>query len=298
MTNRTHWSDQLERPLALVFGGGASLGAIQVGMLRAVMEQGIRPDFMVGTSVGALNAGLMAQDFSIAQLERLETIWRGVRQSDVFPGVNWLSLARMAVGNRRHLASNKGLRSLADTHLSPTHAELQIPTTVVGSDVLTGEKVMFSEGNLREHVVISSSIPIIFEPVEYDGRTLVDGGVVSNVPVLPARKLGAESMIVLDPGYPCALTEVPKDLLGFSLHLIITMMRHQSYGVLHFLAQDSQIVYVPPPCPLDVAPHDFSRTEELLATAHRSSLDFLEPLELDGPGVYGHPHFHDRPLLI
>lgn len=290
----SEWLDALERPLALVFGGGASLGAIQVGMLRALLEHGVVPDLIIGTSVGALNAAFMAQRFDGEQLDRLEEIWRGVSREDIFPGVNWLGLARMVSGHRRYLASSRGLRNLVDEHLPASHAELSVPTTVMASDVLSGEKILLNEGNLREHVVISSSIPLIFEPVDHHGRTLVDGGVVANVPVLPASQLGAKSMIVLDPGYPCALKSIPADLLGFSLHLVTMMIRQQAHGALHFMADDSQVVYLPPPCPLAVSPHDFSRTDELVDAGYQNSVDFLKTLSISGPGIYGHAHFHDE----
>jgi NTE family protein len=297
MSNPTQpdWLDSLERPLALVMGGGASLGATQVGMLRSLIERGVRPDLLVGTSVGALNAAFMGQRFDVDQLDKLQEIWSDVTREHIFPGVNFLSLARMISGNRRYLASRKGLEELTETYLPAKHADLEIPTTVLASDMLSGEKVLLSDGDLRKHVMISASIPLVFEPFDYDGRTLSDGGVVSNVPVLPARQLGARSMIVLDPGYPCALDRLPRDLLGVVLHIITLMIRHQSYGALHFLADDTQVVYLPPPCPLDVAPHDFSRSAELFDAGYRTAENFLDAFATDGVGVYGHPHFHGEP---
>jgi NTE family protein len=163
---------------------------------------------------------------------------------------------------------------------------------VVASDLLSGEKVAFSEGNLRDNVTTSASIPLVFEPVDDGERTLVDGGVTSNVPVLPARQAGAESMVVLDPGYPCALDAVPRDLIGLSLHIATLMIRHQSPGALHFLADDAPVVYIPPPCPIDVAHHEFHRTDELIGSGYRAATDFLGDLQVDGAGIYGHPHFH------
>lgn len=293
-----NWIDGLEPPVALVFGGGASLGASQVGMVRALMEAGVRPDLIVGTSVGALNGSFLARQFDSDQVDKLEAIWREITRDRVFPGVSLFRLVRMLTGGERYLASNKGIRRLVDQYLPETHRELEIPTTTVASDLVNGEKVSLDEGDLRTHVTISASIPFIFEPVEHEGRTLVDGGVTANVPVLPARQAGANSMVVLDPGYPCALDDIATDLLGFSLHIVTLMIRHQSYGVLHFLSDDCPVVYIPPPCPIDVAPHEFDRAGELIDAGYRHASEFLEDLSVDGPGIYGHPHFHGDELEV
>src|ERR1700680_2991277 len=70
---------------AFVFAGGGSLGAIQVGMLRVLMSVGVRPDFVIGTSVGALNAGYFAGAPTVKGVERLEELWSGLRRRDIFP---------------------------------------------------------------------------------------------------------------------------------------------------------------------------------------------------------------------
>lgn len=287
--------DDLERPLAFVLGGGASLGATQVGMLRALLERGLEPDLLVGTSVGAINAAFLARDYSADRLDRLEEIWTSIDRGDIFPGAGLWRAARMVTGGRSSLASNQGLRTLVDDHLPGAHGDLAVPTAVLGTDVLGGEKVVFQSGDLREHVLISASIPIIFEPIEHDERTLVDGGVSCNVPILPAHQLGARSMIVLDPGHACSLDSAPSDLLGRALHLMTLMLRHQAQSILPFLEAESQILYVPPPCPMDVPPHDFSHTRRLIDSGHDRASTFLADVELDGPGIYGHPHDHTRP---
>ncbi len=286
------WINKLERPIGFVFAGGASLGAAQVGMARALVEAGIEPDMIVGTSVGALNGSFLAQGFSASKVEELESVWHGLTRETVFPGISLMRAIRWVAGGTHHLASKEGIERLAESYLPRSHAELSVPTTVVASDLVSGDKVLLSDGDLRKNVVTSASIPFVFEPATDDGRMLVDGGVTSNVPVVPARQSGAKSLIVLDPGYPCALDQVPDDLLGFSMHILTLMIRHQSYGALHFLAEDSPIVYLPPPCPVDVPPHEFHRTDELIEAGYNHAVEFLDGLSIDGPGIYGHPHYH------
>jgi len=186
-------------PVAFVFSGGSSLGALQVGMLRAVLEAGLEPDFLVGTSAGALNAAFLGK--GLGGVRELAGIWSELRTNDVFPGLGWLSSLRALAGSGV-LASPSGLERIIERHLPATHAELKIPTAVIASELATGSAIAFREGDLRRHVLASAAIPGVFPPVTVDGRTFIDGGVSSHVPLLPARDLGAQTMVVLDTGFP------------------------------------------------------------------------------------------------
>src|SRR3982750_4231821 len=100
-------------PVAFVFSGGSSLGALQVGMLRAVLETGIEPDFLVGTSAGALNAAFLGRGFTAESVRALAKIWSELRTNDVFPGLGWLSSLRALAGSGA-LASPSGLERIID----------------------------------------------------------------------------------------------------------------------------------------------------------------------------------------
>jgi predicted acylesterase/phospholipase RssA len=101
------WIEQLEPPVALVMGGGASLGASQVGMARALIDRGFEPDMLVGTSVGALNGSFLARAFDHEQVDRLEAIWRGLTREDVFPGVNLVRVIRVLPGESSISPANR-----------------------------------------------------------------------------------------------------------------------------------------------------------------------------------------------
>jgi NTE family protein len=191
----------LPRPLGLVLSGGSALGALQVGMLRAVAEAGIVPDLLVGTSVGALNAAFVGGGFTSARLDDLAGIWRSLRTADVFSGLGLRTVVGALLG-RGTLASPERLRALVDRHLPASHADLAIPTTVVAADHATGRAVSLRSGDLRSNVMASAAIPGVFPPVKVGGRTLIDGGIVAHVPILQARELGCRTMIVLDAGFP------------------------------------------------------------------------------------------------
>ena len=170
-------------------------------MLRAVHEAGIEPDFLVGTSAGALNAAFIAKSFTAARIDDLARIWGALKTRDVFPGLGLWSSVR-ALGGAGTLASPSGLERIVERHVPATHAELAIPTAVIASDLATGSAVAFRDGNLREQILASAAIPGVFPPVTVDGRTFIDGGVSSHVPLLPARDLGARTMVVFDTGFP------------------------------------------------------------------------------------------------
>ena len=170
-------------------------------MLRALLEAGIEPDFLVGTSAGALNAAFLGRGFTTESVRDLAKIWSELSTRDVFPGLGWLSSLRALAGSGV-LASPSGLEKIIDRNLPATHAELAIPAAVIASELATGSAVAFREGDLRRHVLASAAIPGIFPAVSVDGRVFIDGGVSAHVPLLPARDLGAQTMVVLDTGFP------------------------------------------------------------------------------------------------
>ena len=188
-------------PVAFVFSGGSSLGALHAGMLRAVLDEGLEPDFLVGTSAGALNAAFLAKSFTSGRVAELASIWSDLSTRDVFSGLGIWSSLRAAAGSGT-LASPAGLKRIIDRHLPETHAELAMPTAVIASDLATGSAVAFRDGDLRGHVLASAAIPGVFPPVTVEGRTFIDGGVSAHVPLLPARDLGARTMVVFDTGFP------------------------------------------------------------------------------------------------
>ena len=164
--------------------GGANLGAVQVGMLSALLEAGIRPDAVIGTSVGALNAAYLATDPTPGGMERLADLWGSLRRREVFPlslrGMTQALLARHyfffpSVGLRRLIRRARlGFARLEDA---------PIPLHVVATDLESGEAMVLSEGSVTDALLASAAIPAIIPPVEIGGRLLVDGGVVASIPM-------------------------------------------------------------------------------------------------------------------
>jgi NTE family protein len=254
--------------VAFVLSGGAALGAIQAGMLRALYERGISPDLVVGTSAGALNGAFIAsRPQSVATADALGAIWRDLRRGQVFP-VNPITGVLGFVGARDHLVPGSGLRRLISEHVEADRLDdLRIPLHVVAVDVISGEEVLLSHGPLPDAVLASCAIPGVLEPVSWGERTLMDGGVANNTPISHAVALGARRIYVLPTGYACALEEPPRGALGMALHAISLLTHRRLVDDIERHRADAELIVLPPPCPLGIPPIEFDHAEELIGRA-------------------------------
>lgn len=260
---------------AFVFAGGGSFGAVQVGMLRSLVAHGVRADFVVGSSAGAINGAYFAAAPDADGVARLEALWRGLTRSEVFP-ITWRSVAGF-IARRRPVVDPCGLRSLLERHLPYRDLrEAAIPVHVVATDLLHGATVRLSEGPAVEAVLASSAIPAAFPPVRIEGRFLVDGAVASNTPVGVAAELGAQRIVVLPTGYACALEEPPRGAIACALQAITLLTAHQLVTEIEQLRDRVEIVTVPPLCPLSVSPYDFSRGAQLIERAAAQTAKWLD----------------------
>jgi NTE family protein len=185
---------------AFVLGGGGLLGAAEVGMLRALSERGVRPDLVVGTSVGAINGALVAADPTPGGVERLREVWQRLASEGVFAG-SVLARARTLARTRTHLHPREPLRDLLTEHLPVRDfAELQVPFQCVAASIERAAEHWFTEGPLVDAVLASCAVPGLLPPVEVDGEHYLDGGLVHSIPVGRAVALGARTVYVLHVG--------------------------------------------------------------------------------------------------
>jgi NTE family protein len=269
-------------PVAFVLSGGASLGAIQVGMLRALYERNIQPDLIVATSVGAINgAFIAARPQSVETADELATIWRDVRRGQVFP-LNPLSGLLGFLGTRAHMVPDSGLRRLVAGHAERERLEqLPIPLHVVAVDVLTGEELLLSTGPLVDGVMASAAIPAVLPPVPWRDRELMDGGVANNTPISHAIELGARKIYVLPTGHACALERPPDSALGMALHALNLLTHSRLIADIELHQSQCELIVLPPPCPHAVAPIDFGHASELIERSADDARAFL-----DSSGLY------------
>ena len=194
----------MAKTLTFVFGGGGSHGALQVGALYALLEAGFQPDLVVGASIGAVNAAYLSlHGFSRPSLDGLADAWRSVAGLDLFP-TNFTFLAVRAMFGRTASDPAQRIRDfLISQGCRPEirFGDLAQPRlVVVSSDLTTGQAVLHGlapDENLLDAVLVSSAIPPWTPPVRRHDRILMDGAVVSNLPVEPAIKAGATEIIAL-----------------------------------------------------------------------------------------------------
>jgi NTE family protein len=195
-------SGDLERGYgtAFVLGGGGLLGAHEVGMLQALLEAGIRPDLVVGTSVGAVNGVFVAADPTAAAVHRLDEVWRGIGDSGVFNGSLFGRIGTLA-RSQTHIHSNEPLRRLLTDHL-PVRLieELAVPFQCVAASIERAIGHWFTAGPVVDAVLASAAVPGLLPPVRIGEEHFIDGGIVDSIPVGRAVALGARRVYVLHVG--------------------------------------------------------------------------------------------------
>ena len=270
---------------AFVFAGGGSLGAVQVGMLHELMAHGVHPDFVVGSSAGAINAAYFAGAPDASGVSRLEELWSTVRRKDIMP-LSLRDMISMLVWRRASLISVTGIRQLLERHLAYRKIEdAALRLHIVATDNQLGSEVVLSSGPVIEAVMASAAIPGIFPPVQIGGRELVDGGVANNTPISVAVKLGATRILVLPAGFACALQRPPATAVAQVLHALSLLVARQLVYDLERYASAAQLVVVPPLCPLDVSPYDYTACASLISRASLSTRAWLEGGGLQQPSV-------------
>jgi len=259
---------------AFIFTGGGSLGAIQVGMLRVLLSSGVKPDFVVGASVGAINASYFVGAPNAAGVATLEQIWSGLRRADIFPFS--LASAFGLIRHQGHIVDPSKLRRVIETNLLYSRLEdAQIPLYIMATNQ-QGIGIRLSNGPAVDAILASTAIPGVFPPVNVNGEALMDGAIAANTPVRLASELGASRIIILPTGYACALKQPPMRAIGKALHAITLMIAWQLIYDLERMPENIQVHLVPTLCPLAVSPFDFSRAKELIELAVQSTKKWID----------------------
>ena len=259
---------------AFVLSGGGSLGALQVGMLHALIEAGVRPDLLIGTSVGAVNAAWIAGSPDLDGARRLGEIWLGLRRQDIFPLSPWSS-ARGLLGRSNHVISNASIRQVLERNLPYQRLEdTAVPVHVITTELKTGRGVLLSTGPAVPALLASTAIPGIFPPVTIGRRQFIDGGVANHTPIAAALELGATRIFVLPVGYPW-LRQEPTNALGMALHALARFVEQKLDAEVAAYKNLADIQVLPTLEAPAVSPADFSHTEELMARGRKSARKYL-----------------------
>jgi len=207
---------------AFVLGGGGKWGAVQVGMLRALTERGIRPDVVLGCSIGAINGAAFSADPSPTGVDRLEDFWR-TRAATVFAGDTLPQRAKAMLGRKPSLYDNDGLRhAIGDVLPVRRFADLPVHFECVAACIDDASEHWFTGGTLVDALLASSAIPGLLPPVTVGDRHYYDGGLVNSIPLDRAALLGCTDVYVLqvgrieqDLGVPDRLYQAP--LVAFEI---------------------------------------------------------------------------------
>jgi NTE family protein len=185
---------------AIVLGGGGVLGAVQVGMVRALVEVGVRPDLVVGTSVGALNGAVIAALPLDEVADRLDALWRSPDVRTLFAAGTVRRLREIArSGVAAH--SSAPLRRAVAAVLGDRHIEnLPVRFTCCAASIEDAAEHWFDRGPVVDAVLASAAVPGILPPAVVEGRHYLDGGLVNSIPLGQAVELGADRIFVLQVG--------------------------------------------------------------------------------------------------
>jgi NTE family protein len=275
-------SERNEHTIAFVLGGGGVLGANEVGMLRALLEEGIVPDMILGTSIGAVNGAVLASDPSAASVERLTELWTSADEAGIFSG-GMLSRISTLARTRTHAHPNEPLRAMLERALPVrTIEELPVPFQCVASSIERAAEHWFTEGSIVDAVLASSAVPGLLPPVELRGENFFDGGLVNSIPVDRAVALGAATIFVLQVGrieQPLTKPTKPWEvaLVAFEIarrHRFASQMSDLPATVeVHVLPTGEEVRYNDL---THLRYRSMSKTIERIERAHRASARYLE----------------------
>lgn len=267
----------MRRSLAFVLAGGGARGALQVGALRALLEAGIRPDLVVGTSVGAINAVFLGlHGYTPEALDLLEAAWFAAAKAELLPpNPAWLTMR--VVFNRMHIRPDHRLRDYfiaqgltPDLHFGDLPGP---PMILVSADLNRAQPVFYGadpQQCVLDGILASTALPPWVHPLELEDRFLMDGGVISNLPIEPAILHGATEIIALDLSAPGEIDQEAHGFGPFWAKFLTTVISRQTYLEMELARAKGVLVHrvvlaAKPPVPI----WDFGQTQILLETGYQ-----------------------------
>ncbi|WP_418276135.1 patatin-like phospholipase family protein [Isoptericola jiangsuensis] len=267
--------------VAFVLGGGGVRGAVHVGMAQALLEAGIRPDLVVGTSIGAINGAAIAADPTAAVVDRMTEAWSSTVAASVY-GEPWYRQVRHLARSRTHVFDPDKLRRLVAETLDGhrTFADLQVPLVVAAACIEKASEHWFDDGPLVDAIVASASVPGALPAAEIDGLHYLDGGLVNSIPLGEAVRRGATTVYVLQVGRieePLAAPRTPSDVAKVAFEI---SRRHRFFRELADVPDGVHVHVLPSggPVPGDEKLGSFKRldaTRRRIAQSYEAGRSYL-----------------------
>lgn len=268
--------------IAFVMSGGANRGALEAGALLALFEAGIKPDMLVGTSAGSINATYIATDPTLAGARRLADIWTRATRQDFFPG-GWTTMFwRLLRG--RSLFSSDSLRQSLDRQLPPDKrcfGDLTVKLYITAANLTTGTLYLYGEqpeAKLIDAVMASTAHPLAYPPERAGNWQLVDGGVVANVPVGIAADKGATEIYILNVGYGGELIAKRNNVFQVLGHSISMMMYQHFVMDLKYVMEstNAKLHHISIPAFKETAMWELNRGAEMVESGYKTAKDYLQ----------------------
>ena len=270
--------------VAFVLGGGGVLGAHEVGMLQALAEAGVRPDLVLGTSVGALNGVFVAAHRDPgAAVPELAAVWRDGVAAEAFGG-SLFGRVRTLARSGTHLHSNEPLRQLLETLPVDRIEELAVPFQCVAASIERAAAHWFADGPIVPAVLASAAVPGLLPPVRVGDEHFFDGGLVHSIPVGRAVALGASTIYVLHVGRIERPLTVPRRPWEVGLVAFEIARRHRFHEEMATLPADVRVHVLPagtdrrPPDLSQLRYRDQTRVAASIENAYTASARYLAEL--------------------
>ena len=269
--------------VAFVLSGGGNKGAIEVGALQVLLEHGIRPDILVGTSVGAINAAALAVNPTLEGARWLEEIWRGVTRKDVLPN-NYLATVWRVVTGEKSLFTNQNLRDFLESKLPKGIRKFSdvkgVELYITAVDLDTGELYTFGidrSEDILDAIMASAALPIFLAPWEYRGREYVDGGVVRNLPLRVALNAGATEIWAIDMAQSRTYRRASRGILTVIGKIVAAVRRQQSLDELALAGDlpEDRIHHIAIHAFEGLRAWDFGHTAEMIEVGRVATLGHL-----------------------
>ena len=273
----------LPRPLAFVFPGGGALGSYQVGVLAALAAAAIEPDLLIGVSAGAMNAALFAWNGGSEGITRIEEIWRTLKRRDLLR----LQPARLALaftGYRPSFVDNRHGEQFLRRHFGYRRIQ-DAPTrlAVVATDLTNGIPVALTDGDAATAILASTAFPGVYPPIHRNGKTLIDGGVVADIPLDIAVELGARSALIISVPF-LAPSPPPRKAIDILFRASTFGVEAHGRTMLRRPPPELTVIEIPAP-PSPITTFAVGRSGSAIDLAFRETTEWLASEYLDPPDV-------------
>jgi len=251
------------KKIGIALSGGAARGFAHLGVLKVLAEHGIPIDCIAGTSAGSFAGAAYASGLSVEEIIEMSR------------KISWLRMSGFSY-SPKGLLSNAAMGAFVNQHFPHRNFEdLPIPFAAVACDLETGKEVLLKDtGDLAAAIRASCAIPGVFVPVEIEGRRLIDGGVVSNVPTKAVKKLGAEIVIAVDVlASGATYWGTPSTLLGIFFQSAMMLLRAASKA--HHYRADVVII----PELAHLRPDEIGKMDEFIKAGEAAALEKIDEIK-------------------